>query len=213
MAGRRWPTLRLSGPRRKRPNRRLERSARTYAPNLVEVEFSEVRSSNLPRSGRPLGHRTGAQRGFIRQLATRWSHSWRGLVASGCDLSRRDFGRISGFESFEDTGPQSLPLLVHPYPTPRLDQRRLDRRMRRLHPEPERGVLGALERECHAVQARQLAGYVGEVAGHDPGGLLRVGRLPSSPYFYIAARFARSVRPPFGGPSLFALVSYVHNGG
>src|SRR5215211_7101 len=43
MAGRRSQTTPWSGPRRTRPNRRLERSARTYAPNLVEVEFSEVR--------------------------------------------------------------------------------------------------------------------------------------------------------------------------
>src|SRR5829696_3370547 len=42
MAGRRSLTTPLSGPRRKRPNRRLERSARTYAPNLVEGVFSEV---------------------------------------------------------------------------------------------------------------------------------------------------------------------------
>src|ERR671920_1906253 len=42
MAGKRWQTTPLSGPRRKRPNRRLERSARTYSPNLVEGKFSEV---------------------------------------------------------------------------------------------------------------------------------------------------------------------------
>src|SRR5215211_6987637 len=42
MAGRRSLTTPLSGPRRKRPNRRPERSARTYSPNLVEGGFCEV---------------------------------------------------------------------------------------------------------------------------------------------------------------------------
>jgi hypothetical protein len=47
MAGRRSLTTPLSGPRRKRPNRRLERSTRTYSPKLVEEEFSEVRIQDL----------------------------------------------------------------------------------------------------------------------------------------------------------------------
>jgi hypothetical protein len=53
---------------------------------------------------------------------------------------------------------------------------------------------------------RDRLGGVGRQDGGPAGTRLLLdyphGRLPSSPYFYIAARFARSVRPPFGGPGL-----------
>ena len=32
-------------------------------------------------------------------LATRWPHSWRGIVASGCDLLLLDFPRISRLDA------------------------------------------------------------------------------------------------------------------
>ena len=54
---------------------------------------------------------------------------------------------------------------------------------------------------------RDRSGGVGRQDGGPAGTRLLLdythGRLPSSPYFNIAARFARSVRPPFGGPGLF----------
>ncbi len=64
-----------------------------YSPECVEKkeEFSEVRGSKLPHSGRALAHRGGAVRGFWCQSAPRWPHSWRGIVASGCDLLRANY--------------------------------------------------------------------------------------------------------------------------
>src|SRR5215218_6905764 len=62
MAGRRSLTTPLSGPRRKRPNRRLERSARTYAPNLVEGRRSPKYTSNIAHKVPVPGDKTADSR-------------------------------------------------------------------------------------------------------------------------------------------------------
>ena len=61
----------LEWPRRKRPNRRLERSARTCSPNLVEGDFCEVGQEFIGNSS-PLASlcalRTPLRRGDIRNV-------------------------------------------------------------------------------------------------------------------------------------------------
>jgi hypothetical protein len=71
----------------------------------------------------------------------------------------------------------TLPSLVHPHPTSRLYQRRLDRGVRVLQAMLEGGVLGAFEPVDRVpLQHRQLAGQAREVACHVPGHVLRVLR-------------------------------------
>jgi hypothetical protein len=66
------------------------------SPNVGEEEFYEVRGSNLPRGGGALAIGVGLCSVSGVRLATRWLHSWRGIVASGCDLLPTNFRRILG---------------------------------------------------------------------------------------------------------------------
>ena len=67
---------------------------RICSEGALEVKFSEVRSSKLPRSEGALAYRGGAVRALWCQLSPRWPHSWPGFVASGCDLLRQNFQKI-----------------------------------------------------------------------------------------------------------------------
>ena len=56
--------------------------------------------------------------GFCCQLATRWPHSWRGIVSSGCDLMPMDFRRNPVLDTWANEGVALLsprpPLYVFP---------------------------------------------------------------------------------------------------
>ena len=56
--------------------------------------FCEVRVASCP-SPMPLGPTGPGQSVVLSEIANRWPHSWRGVVASGCDLLRPGFPRNS----------------------------------------------------------------------------------------------------------------------
>jgi hypothetical protein len=92
------PALRFAPPRCPKPSTRALPFPTSGSPNLcprtptkltfLVVEFSEVRGSKLPNSGRALWRRGGAVRGCCCLLATRSPRKQRGIVASGHRLLR-----------------------------------------------------------------------------------------------------------------------------